>query len=57
MGAESDGETNDTSCKREDGLNLVDTWKKDKTNAEYVTTAKDLNALDLSKVDYLLGTL
>ncbi|KAK6634580.1 hypothetical protein RUM43_011981 [Polyplax serrata] len=55
LGAESDGETNDTSCKREDGLNLVDTWKKDKTNAEYVTTAKDLNALDLSKVDYLLG--
>lgn len=40
---------------RIDGRNLVEEWKTNFTNAAYVTTRNELMALDLSRVDHLLG--
>lgn len=41
--------------KRNDGLDLVDQWKKDKKNRKFVGSREELLAIDTNKTEYLLG--
>ncbi|XP_058054022.1 alkaline phosphatase 4-like [Anopheles bellator] len=45
------------TCLRNDGRNLVDEWRrlKNGTRAEYAWKTSDLRAVDLDRVDHLLG--
>lgn len=47
--------TNDNSCKRKDGKNLVEDWKKYKKNFKYISTNEELKLLNVDQTDYLLG--
>ncbi|GAA0541194.1 alkaline phosphatase [Rhizomicrobium palustre] len=40
---------------RQDGRNLIETWKKQSAKAAYVANAEDLAAVDAAKTDHLLG--
>lgn len=48
-------DSSEVFCKRGDGKNLIEDWKKNKTNAKYVATAQELAAVETAATNYLLG--
>ena len=60
MGAQFQNSTSST-CKREDGRNLVEEWVDHKrrlgTTAAYVTNRQQMEELDLDNTDYLMGMI
>ena len=53
------GQKDQFTCTRGDGRNLVKEWLTSKSNegksAQYVTTAQELDDIDVSSTDYLMG--
>lgn len=48
-------DTDGNEGEREDELNLIDEWKKDKENAAYIVDKDGLNDLNVDGIDYVLG--